>query len=150
MPSVAASPPATDTELAARLRVAVTRLHRRLRQHSAAGLTQSQASALTSIGQLGSPTLGELAARESVRPPSMTRIVGTLEEIGYVTRSADPEDRRVTRVTLNTKGEDVLRRSRSRKTAYLAAQLRRLPPEDRHSLDDLTGLLERLVALEEP
>lgn len=139
----------TDTEVAARLRVAVTRLHRRLRQHSAAGLTQSQASALTSIGQMETPTLGELALRESVRPPSMTRIVGALEEAQYVSRIADPEDGRVTRVTLTPKGESVLRRSRSRKTAYLAARVQQLPTEDRMALAELTQLLERLAS-EEP
>ncbi len=52
---------AAETEMASRLRLAVTRLHRRLRQQSAGGLTQSQASALASVGQLGSPTLGALA-----------------------------------------------------------------------------------------
>jgi DNA-binding MarR family transcriptional regulator len=149
MPSLSAPPEASDTEVAARLRVAITRLHRKLRQHAAGGLTQSQASALTSVGQLGSPTLGELAARESVRPPSMTRIVGALEEMGYVTRLSDPEDRRVARVALTVKGDAVLRRNRSRKTAYLAAQLHRLPAEDRRALADLTVLLERLAALEE-
>lgn len=145
----APAPPTTDSELAARLRVAVTRLHRRLRQHSGGSLTQSQASALTSIGQLGSPTLGELATREAVRPPSLTRIVGALEEMGHVTRLADAEDRRVARVTLTAKGESVLRRSRSRKTAYLAAQLQRLPAEDRQAVAELTVLLERLVSSEE-
>lgn len=144
-----AAPAVADSELAARLRVAVTRLHRRMRQHSAGSLTQSQASALTSIGQLGSPTLGELATREAVRPPSMTRIVGALEEVGYVARLTDAEDRRVARVALTAKGESVLRRSRSRKTAYLAAQLQRLPPEDRPAVAELTVLLERLVSSEE-
>jgi DNA-binding MarR family transcriptional regulator len=139
-----------ETETAARLRMAITRLHRRLRQQSPGGLTASQASALTSVGQLGSPTLGALAARESVQPPSMTRIVGVLEEMGYVSRLTDPGDRRVARVTLTNKGDAVLRRSRSRKNAYLAAQLRRLAPEDRQALSDLTELLERLVSLEEP
>ncbi len=149
MAITSAPPDATDTELAARLRVAVTRLHRRLRQHSAQGLTQSQASALTTIDQLGSPTLGELAAGESVRPPSMTRVVGALEAIGYVSRITDPDDRRVTRVTLTSKGEAVLRRSRSRKTAYLAARLHQLSSDDREALADLTGLLERLASAEE-
>ncbi len=138
-----------ETEMAARLRMAVTRLHRRLRQQSPGGLTASQASALTSVGQLGSPTLGALAARESVQPPSMTRIVGALEEMGYVSRLTDPRDRRVAWITLTTKGDAVLRRSRSRKNAYLAARLRRLAPEDRQALSDLTELLERLVSLEE-
>ncbi len=148
-PGRVASADAGETEVAARLRVAVTRLHRRLRQQSAGGLTPSQASALTSIGQLGSPTLGELAARESVQPPSMTRIVAALEDTGNVSRLPDPEDRRVARVTLTSKGHAVLRRSRSRKNAYLAAQLQRLAPEDREALAALTVLLERLASLEE-
>jgi DNA-binding MarR family transcriptional regulator len=141
--------PVADTELAARLRLVLTRLNRQLRQHSAGGLTQSQASALASVSQLGSPTLGELAARESVRPPSMTRVIGGLEDLSYVSRRADPADRRVARVAVTRRGEAVLRRSRSLKTAYLAEQLDRLPPDDRVALAELTVLLERLVALEE-
>jgi DNA-binding MarR family transcriptional regulator len=139
-----------ETEMVSRLRLAVTRLHRRLRQHSAGGLTQSQASALASVSQLGAPTLGALAARESVQPPSMTRIVGALEEMGYVARIVDPTDRRVARVTLTDSGREVLALSRSLKNAYLAEQLRLLAPEERRSLGDLTVLLERLVALDEP
>lgn len=138
-----------ETELASRLRLAVTRLHRRLRQHAAGGLTQTQASALASIGQLGSPTLGALAARESVQPPSMTRIVGALEELGHVSRVIDPADRRVARVTLTAQGHEVLQRSRSLKNAYLAQQLHRLPPDERQALGNLTVLLERLVTLDE-
>jgi DNA-binding MarR family transcriptional regulator len=137
---------ATDAELASRLRLAVTRLHRRLRQHSAGGLTQSQASALASIGQLGSPTLGALAARESVQPPSMTRVVAALEALGHVARVVDPADRRVARVTLTASGRAVLQRSRSLRNAFLADQLRRLTPEERRGMGELTVLLERLVA----
>jgi DNA-binding MarR family transcriptional regulator len=137
---------AADAELASRLRLAVTRLHRRLRQQSAGGLTQSQASALASIGQLESPTLGALAARESVQPPSMTRIVAALEAMGHVARVVDTADRRVARVTLTDSGRDVLQRSRSLKNAFLADQLRRLSPEERLGMGELTVLLERLVA----
>ena len=137
---------AAEAELASRLRLAVTRLHRRLRQQSAGGLTQSQASALASIGQLESPTLGALAARESVQPPSMTRIVAALEALGHVARVVDPADRRVARVTLTDSGRDVLQRSRSLKNAFLADQLRRLSPGERHGVGELTVLLERLVA----
>jgi DNA-binding MarR family transcriptional regulator len=135
-----------DAELASRLRLAVTRLHRRLRQHSAGGLTQSQASALASIGQLESPTLGALAARESVQPPSMTRVVAALEALGHVARVVDPADRRVARVTLTDSGREVLQRSRSLKNAFLADQLRRLSPDERRGMGELTVLLERLVA----
>lgn len=137
---------ADETEMASRLRLAVTRLHRRLRQQSAGGLTQSQASALASVGQLGSPTLGALASRESVQPPSMTRIVAALEELGLVTRLVDAADRRVARVTLTGPGQEVLARSRSLKNAFLAEQLRQLTADERQQLGTLTGLLERLVA----
>ena len=141
---------ASEIEMASRLRLAVTRLHRRLRQESAGGLTQSQVSALASVAQLGAPTLGALAARESVQPPSMTRIVGALEELGYVSRVVDAGDRRVARVTVTPQGNEVLARGRSLKNAFLADQLRRMPPGDRQSLGELTVLLERLLALEEP
>jgi DNA-binding MarR family transcriptional regulator len=140
----------SESELASRLRLAVTRLHRRLRQQTAGGLTPSQASALASIERLGSPTLGALAARESVQPPSMTRIVGALEALGYVSRVVDPDDRRVARVAATAEGQCVLQRGRTLKNAFLADQLHRLPDEDREALGALTALLERLVEREDP
>jgi len=141
---------ADETEMASRLRLAVTRLHRRLRQQSAGGLTQSQSSALASVAQLGSPTLGELASRESVQPPSMTRSVAALEQMGLVARVIDATDRRVARVTLTDQGREVLERSRSLKNAFLAGQLHRLHDDERRRLGELTGLLERLLAQDEP
>ena len=138
-----------DAELASRLRLAVTRLHRRLRQQSAGGLTPSQASALASVELLGLPTLGALAVRESVQPPSMTRIVGGLEELGFVAREADPADRRVARVRVTASGHDVLRRGRSLRDAYLARQLHLLGPDEREELGPLTDLLEHLVDMDE-
>ncbi len=136
---------ADEAELASRLRLAVTRLHRRLRQQTAGALTASQSSALSSIERLGSPTLGELAVHESVQPPSMTRVVAGLETLGYVVRGADPTDRRVARVQVSESGRAVLRKSRSRKDAFLAGQLHRLDPAERDDLSNLTALLERLV-----
>ncbi len=79
----------------------------------------------------------------------MTRVVAALEQMGYVSRLSDPGDRRRSRVDLTAKGRTVLRQSRSRKTAYLASQLLLLPAADRRALPDLTGLLERLVSLED-
>ena len=139
-----------EAELAARLRMAVTRLHRRLRQQGAGGLTPSQASALVGVEHLGSPTLGTLAARESVQPPTMTKVVGALEALGYVTRVTDPTDRRVARLTITPAGSDTLREIRSVKTAYLADRLRRMAPGERLAMADLTDLLERLIDMEEP
>jgi len=139
-----------EAELAARLRMTVTRLHRRLRQQAAGGLTPSQASALVGVEHLGSPTLGTLAARESVQPPTMTKVVGALEALGYVTRVTDPTDRRVARLTITPAGSDTLREIRSVKTAYLADRLHRMAPGDRAGVADLTDLLERLIDMEEP
>jgi DNA-binding MarR family transcriptional regulator len=135
----------SDTELAARLRLAVLRLARRVRQQVAGPVTSSQVSALATVERLGRPALGELAAAEGVRPPSMTRIVVGLEEAGLVTRLVDDEDRRVARVTLTAEGRRVLQRSRSLRTAFVARRVRRLPPAERAALGDLVRLLERLV-----
>lgn len=134
-----------DELLAARLRMVVTRLHRRLRQQAGVVLTPSQASALAGIEALGSPTLGTLAARESVRPPTMTRIVGALESLALVTRSADAGDRRVARITLTADGAAVLHRIRSDKDAYLADRLHQMSATDRQRLAELTEVLERLA-----
>lgn len=138
-----------EAEVAARLRMAVTRLHRRLRQQAAGGLTPSQASALVGVERLGSPTLGELAARESVRPPTMTKVVGALEDLGYVSRVTDPSDRRVARLTLTPTGAGTLRAIRSAKTAFLADRLHRMEPDDQADLGRLVDLLERLTEMDE-
>jgi DNA-binding MarR family transcriptional regulator len=137
--------PETEAELAARLRLAVMRLSRRLRQQVADGATPSQVSALATVERLGSPTLGELATSEKVRPPSMTRIVVGLEEAGLVRRQIDADDRRVARVMLTADGRRVLQRSRSLRTAFLARRLKRLSAPERQALGELVGLLELLV-----
>jgi DNA-binding MarR family transcriptional regulator len=134
--------------LAARLRLSVLRLSRRLRQQVADGVTSTQVSALATVERLGSPTLGELAASEQVRPPSMTKIVVGLEAAGLVSRRVDDDDRRVARVMLTSEGRRVIGRSRSLRTAYMARRLRRLSVTERQSLGELVRLLERLV--EEP
>ena len=73
-----------------RLRVAVTRLNRKLRQQALAGLSPAQASALGTVNRLANPTLGELAAAEQVQPPTVTRLVTSLESAGLVAREPDP------------------------------------------------------------
>jgi DNA-binding MarR family transcriptional regulator len=70
--------------------------------------------------------------------------------MGYVHRVTDPADRRVARVTVTPEGRRVLEHNRSVKNAFLAQQLHRMAPEERRSLADLTVLLERLIALDEP
>ena len=138
----------SDDELASRLRVAVVRLNRKLRQQALAGLSPAQASALGTVNRLHSPTLGELAAAEQVQPPTVTRLVTSLESAGLVVRETDGLDRRVVRVRLTAEGRRTLQRIRSLKNAYLARRLAALDPADQALAEALTSLLEHLVAEE--
>lgn len=134
-----------DEVLSARLRIAVTRLHRRLRQQSVVGVSPTQEAALAAINRLDQPTLGELAQAEGVQPPTMTRVVATLESGGMVRRRADAGDRRVSRVELTAEGRETLEWIRGRKNAYLARRLEQLSAEERRRAEELAELLERLV-----
>jgi DNA-binding MarR family transcriptional regulator len=145
-PSGSAKPDLDDeAALAARLRLAVTRLYRPLRQQVSGGLTPSQISALATAERLGEPTLGELASAEQVQPPSMTRMVAALEATGMLERLVDPADGRVVRVRVSVDGRRTLQRIRSMRTAVLARRLRRLSDDERRQLADLLPVLERLV-----
>src|SRR5579863_4220731 len=118
--------PADPAAMAARLRLAVMRLNRRLRSQVAGGLTPSQISTLATVDRLETPTLGELAAAEMVQPPSMTRTVASLEAAGMLERLPDPTDGRVARVRATAEGRRTLQRIRSMRTALLAQRLRLL------------------------
>ncbi len=145
-PQTTAGMPADEEELATRLRVAVTRLNRRLRQEALAGLSPAQASALGTVNRLGSPTLGELAATEQVQPPTVTRLVTSLEGAGLVARRPDDTDRRVVRVSITAEGRRNLQRIRTLKNAFLTRRLSALGPAQQAMAGDLTSLLEHLVA----
>ena len=135
--------------LAARLRLGVTRLARRLRQEAEAGITPSMLSALSSAERRGPLTMRDLCAAEQVQPPTMTRIVAALVEAGLVVREADPVDGRVAWVRVTPQGRRLLARSRRRKEAYLAKALGALDPHELEHLETATGVLEHLIALAE-
>jgi DNA-binding MarR family transcriptional regulator len=147
-PATTESPESPEVaELASQLRLAVARLSRRIRQQAAVTgeeLTASTHGALATIERLGPITLGELAAVEQVQPPSMTRIVGRLEEWGYATRVVDPADRRVARALVTDAGRELLARSRTRKDEYLARRIAELSDTERALLARALPLLERL------
>src|SRR5215510_2404060 len=144
MGSVATRAPDT-TELAARLRLAVTRLARRLRQEAEAGITPSMLSALSSAERQGPVTMRDLCGAEQVQPPTMTRIVAALVAAGLVVREADAEDGRVAWVKVTSEGRRLLERSRRRKEAYLARALRDLDPRELASLEAAAAILERFT-----
>lgn len=136
----------TDTAaLAARLRLAVTRLARKLRREAEPGITPSMLAALSSVDRQGPLTMSELCAVEQVQPPSMTRIVAALVDVGLVSRESDPSDGRVAWVTVTPQGRKLLDRSRGRKEAYLAKALRDLDAHELETLEEAAAILEGLT-----
>ena len=143
-----------DTEqdvaaLAARLRLAVARLGRRLRQEAGGPLSPSMVSALATIDRQGEITLGDLASAERVQPSSITSMVGRLEAAGHAVRRPDAADGRVTWIQLTPQGKRLLERERARKTAFLARRLGRLDPAEVAALAAAIDVLERLVEEEQ-
>ena len=136
---------ADAAELPARLRLAIVRTARRLRQEAGTDLSPSLTSALATIERHGPLTPSELADIERVQRPSATRIVARLEKAGLVDRAADPSDGRVSLVTATRKGRSLLRRLRTRKNAYLARRMRDLDPDDVAALERAAEVLEHLL-----
>jgi DNA-binding MarR family transcriptional regulator len=134
-----------DTALAPRLRLAVMRLARRLRQQAEHDVTPSMLSALSTIERLGPVTLGRLAELERVRPPTVTKIAGRLEDEGLVVRTVDAGDHRVVRVRLSRRGKTLVQSARRRKDALLADKLRALSPEELGAVEQAVAVLERLL-----
>jgi DNA-binding MarR family transcriptional regulator len=132
-------------ELAARLRLVITRTARRLRQEAGAGLGPSQLAALATIERDGPLTPSELARIERVKRPTATRVVARLEAEELVERVADPDDRRSFTVAVTPGGVDLLRRLRTRKNAYLARRLRGLDEGDLETLARSAAILERIL-----
>lgn len=138
--------PSVSYETAARLRVAVARLARSLRQTSPGGLSPSQWSALVSVDEANSLRIGDLADREGVSAPTATRLVASLEELNLISRAADPADRRTAYVALTGEGRSKLDWARSAASADLADRLASLSPTEVGRLAELIPLLESLVA----
>src|SRR5215207_129014 len=135
----------TREELAPRLRWAITRMARRLRQEAGTDLGPSQVAALATIERHGPLSPSELAALERIKRPTATRILRHLEEAGLVERVRDPADGRASILTATAEGRSLLRRLRERKTAYLATRLDKLDAEDRRTLERAAELLEGML-----
>jgi DNA-binding MarR family transcriptional regulator len=135
----------STAEVAARLRLAIARTARRLRQEAGGELSPSLAAALATVDRHGPLTPSELAERERVQRPTATRILSRLAEAGLVDRTSDPSDGRVSLVSATPRGQALLRRLRVRKNAYLARRLSDLDPEDVATLDRAAEVLERVL-----
>ncbi len=137
--------------LASELRIAVHRLTRRLRQQTASdGLTLTQLSALTVIWREGPLTAGDLAAKEQVRPPSITRVLTGLEALDLVQRLENPRDGRQVLVQITPLGSHRMQEYIRARELWLSQQLADLPQEDRDLLKKATVLIDQLAAHSEP
>lgn len=140
-PSTSQAETATS-DVAARLRLAVARLQRIVRQQAMGGLNLAEGSCLAIIDRHGPLSLSDVASRENLSAPTITKIVTRLEGQGLIDRLADPTDRRVSLVAVSKKGAALLERVRSSRTAYLHRKLREL------TYEDLSRLLAALPVLE--
>ena len=133
--------------LASGLRISTMRLARRLRFERDADndLSMSQLAVLGTLSRHGEMTIGELAAHEKIRPPSMTRLVNSLDMRGLVSRHAHPTDGRQVMIRLAAEGEQILSADRSRRDAWMSRRLRELSPAERDVLRRAAPIMERLA-----
>ncbi|BBG02258.1 hypothetical protein PSA01_04360 [Pseudonocardia saturnea] len=134
-----------DDELAARLRLVVGRLNRRIRIDGSETLPPLQLSTLVTVEQHGPLRLSELARREGVTAPTMSRVLSSLDEQGMVARAADPCDARGVLVSIADTGQACLREIRSHRTALIARRLDRLDAGQRDALVTALPALEALL-----
>ena len=137
-----------DRAALSELRAAVMRLSRRLRsQRVDESLSPTEMSVLGTLARCGSASPGELARKEHVQPPSMTRIVAMLEAKDLVRREPHPEDRRQVVVTRTEQAEAMLAESRVKRNAWLAQLAEGLDEEELAILRQAAPVLEKLAYL---
>lgn len=137
----------TDEELAGQIHSSAIHLLRRLRREDAgSGLNAPRLSALSVIVFSGEVTLGDLAAAEQVRPPTMTRMVDALVELGLVEKRPNVRDGRSTLIRATAAGKKLMLAGRERRVRVLAAKIASLDPSEREQLAAGAEILSRTIA----
>ena len=137
----------TDTMATAdALRPTLLRIGRELRREArAAGVSSEQVAILVSIKREPGVCAGDLAAGERVSPPAMSKLLARLERDGLIARTPSETDRRRVGLSLTGDGHRLLRRVRSRRTAWLAARLNELSADDLAAVEAAVEPLSRLL-----
>jgi DNA-binding MarR family transcriptional regulator len=134
-----------EREVADRLHSAAIRLLRRARRSDVlTGATPAQLSAL-SVLMSGPKTLGELAAAEQVRAPTISRLAADMERIGLIRRRGDPLDARVVRVEMTAKGQRLLAKGRELRITDIERLVHSLPPHEREALTHAIDVIEHML-----
>jgi len=136
----------SDSRLANDLSLAVMRLSRQLRfRRPQSPVSLSQLSALATLANFGPMTPGALAIRERVRPPSMTRVIASLAELGFVDRVAHPDDGRQVLVSVSKAGNELIDAERQASQEWLTQRLETLGVGERDTLRVAADLILALV-----
>lgn len=151
-PAPAGTPQGPDPadDVAIRLYVVLARLTRTMRRQEPAQLGHGAIAALATIVRDGPLRVGDLAVREGVRAPTMTRIVAALAGDGYVTREPDPADARASLIEATPDGEELVSGTRAARSRLLGRRVAALPPEHRAALAAALPVLEELVDEDAP
>ncbi len=135
-----------DDRLANDLSLAVVRLARQLRfRRPDSPVSLTQLSALATLAKEGPMTPGALATRERVRPPSMTRVIASLVELGLVEPSSHPDDRRQVLVAVSPAGEELFEAERRAGMEWLQGRLEKLKQQDRATLLAAADLMFAII-----
>jgi len=136
---------AFDAAAAARLRIAILRLARRLNRPGTAELTPTQLSALYAVAVWGPLRLGELGTAEGIAAPTLTRLIDHLEGRDLVRRERDAEDGRSAKVGITTAGHALLDDLRRTGNILLYEKLQALDTEQRQTVLAAIPILEALA-----
>jgi DNA-binding MarR family transcriptional regulator len=135
----------SQSHTAAELRLVIGRLIRSIRQHNAGGLTPSQVSALATIEELGPIRISDLATRESMGAPVATRVTTSLEDLGYIKRVQDSQDKRACLVALTPSGQKVLKNLWEERTAGINQRIQMLTKSEIPALNAALPVLDKLA-----
>lgn len=134
---------ALDT--AARVRLVVARLQRRIRNQEMGGLSLTEVSCLSVVARQGPLPINEIASSEHLSFPAATKTIARLEKTDLVRRLADPTDRRVSLIATTSAGERLLEEIRKIRNAFLQQRLAGLSREELQTLEAALPLLERMA-----
>ncbi len=128
------------------LSLVVVRLARRLRgRRGTKSVSLTQLSALNTLHHEGPMAPGALAMAERVQPPSMTRVIASLTELGMVRREPHPTDGRQAIVTLAERGIDAISAELAAREEWLSRRLAELTPDERETLEKVVGIMDKII-----
>ncbi|MDL9948453.1 MarR family transcriptional regulator [Gordonia sp. ABSL11-1] len=137
----------SERTLSGELSLAIVRLARRLRGRRVSKVVSlTQLSAMSTLHHEGPMTPGALATAERVQPPSMTRVIASLSDMGMVRREPHPTDGRQAIVTLADRGNEVINAELDAREEWLSARLDELTPSERETLAAVVPIITKIIS----